>query len=232
MQKTSTCIIACKALKDELDLVMKELNCALPVVWIDSGAHARPENLRVLIQEAIDAQGEEITTVLLLFGFCGNAMVGITPGKRTLILPKVADCIPLYIGSRAERDAYGTRTYFFTKGYLDTCTSILTESERVLEKYGEEDGLDIMQMMIGHYREFDVIDTGAFHVGEVADKVKNFAAQFNIPVKVIQGKLSLIKALVSRQWPEKNFLRVPPGGAVTFEDSLEAGESGQLAGNS
>jgi hypothetical protein len=39
---TDICILACETLKDELSLVMKNLNRALPVFWVDSG------NLRLI----------------------------------------------------------------------------------------------------------------------------------------------------------------------------------------
>ena len=220
-----TCIVACEALKLELDLVIQNRNCSLPVYWIDQGKHSRPDDLRAAVQEALD-QLTPGHRVLLLFGFCGNAMVGLNAGTHTLVLPKVADCIPLYIGSRQERDSYGTAVYFFTEGYMNSKTGgIASDSNRTLERYGEKRGTSILKKMLGHYKNFAVIDTGAFDVAPVQEKVEKFAKIVDIPVITIPGSVKYIDALLSSEWPESDFLIVQPGGNVRFEDSLGLGQS-------
>jgi hypothetical protein len=219
------CILSCETLKDELNLVMKNQNCSLPVFWVDSGKHAWPDKLRVSIQEAIDGLSPSYKTVLLLFGFCGNAMVGVKADSRSLVLPKAADCIPLFIGSRGERDAHGTDVYFFTGGYINSGGSIAADTSKVFKRYGEDRALSILKKMLGHYRNFSVIDTGAFDLAEVQAKVEKFALPLEIPVKVIRGNLRLIAALLSGNWNEDEFLVVEPGKEISFEDSLNLGKT-------
>ncbi|MDR2738550.1 MAG: DUF1638 domain-containing protein [Treponema sp.] len=225
-----TCIVSCETLKQELEAVMKRRHCEYPVIWIDSGKHAWPDKLRIAVQEAIDGVSPSYKTVLLLFGFCGNALVGIEARNSRLVLPKAADCIPLFIGSREEREAYGTGTYFFTGGYLNSGGSIASDTNRVFQRYGEKRGLSILKKMIGHYRDFAVIDTGTFNVPEVKATVERFAQLVEIPVKVIPGNLRFIDALLADAWPEDSFLTVKPGEKITFEDSLNAGRAQDAAG--
>jgi hypothetical protein len=220
-----TCIISCETLKQELEAVMQRHRCKYPVIWIDAGKHAWPDKLRVAVQEAIDSVPPSYKTVLLLFGFCGNALVGIEARNSRLTLPRAADCIPLFIGSREEREAYGTGTYFFTEGYLNSGGSIASDTNRVFQRYGEKRGLSILKKMIGHYKDFAVIDTGAFDVPKVTAAVERFAKLVEIPVKVIPGNLRFIDALLAGSWPEDSFLTVNPGEKITFEDSLSAGKS-------
>jgi hypothetical protein len=222
---TGICILACETLKEELNLVMKSLNCRLPVFWVDSGKHAWPEKLRVSIQEAIDGLSPSYTTALLLFGFCGNAMVGIKAAGRSLVLPKAADCIPLFIGSRRERDAYGTNIYFFTGGYINSGGSIASDTSKVFGRYGAERGLSILRKMLGHYRNFTVIDTGAFNLADVQSRVEEFARPLEIPVETIPGNLRLIAALLSGNWNADEFLVVEPGKEISFEDTLDLGKT-------
>ena len=223
----NTCIIACETLKDELNAVMRKLNSTLPVVWLDSGAHAQPEKLREKVQAAIDSLPDNYTTVLLLFGFCGNTMVGIKSEKRTLVLPVTADCIPLFLGSCEKREACGTDTYFFTKGYFDSPGSIVSETQRVMEHYGAEEGLAIMKEILKSYCSFTVIDTGAFNSIDLLNKVKGYAKLFDIPVKMIRGSLRLIELLVSGDWLPEDFLIKKPGETITLEDALCAGKTHQ-----
>ena len=218
------CIVACESLKPELDLVMQRLNCTLPIYWIEAGNHSWPDKLRVVLQEAIDKLPEG-STVLLVFGFCGNALVGINSGSHTLILPRVADCIPLFIGSRKERDAYGTDIYFFTEGYINSGRSIASDSTQTIKRYGETRGLAILKKMLCHYRNFTIIDTKAYNVETAKEKVDKFAKLVEIPVEVIPGNLRLFEALLSGSHNEDEFLTVPPGGSISFEDGLSAGKA-------
>jgi hypothetical protein len=228
--KDGVYIVACETLKQELELVMRNRNCSWPVIWIDSARHAWPEKLRAAIQEAIMSLPPSCT-VLLLFGFCGNAVVGIEAGTHTLILPRVADCIPLFIGSREEREAYGTDTYFFTEGYINSGGSVASDSSKVIERYGEKRGLSILKKMLGHYRSFAVIDTGTFNVNTVRARVEHFANQIEIPVRVIPGNLRIIETLLSGNWQAGDFLTVSSGTVISFEDSLSAGKAQQGLGD-
>jgi hypothetical protein len=221
MQKThDTCIIACGTLKPELEAVMQKRHCDYPVIWIDAGKHAWSDKLHTLVQEAIDGVSPSFKTILLLFGFCGNAMVDIEARNHHLVLPQVADCIPLFIGSKKERESYGTRTYFFTEGYLNSGGSIASDMPRLYTRYGEEQAHFILQEMLGHYRDLAVIDTGTFDVAKVTVQVEDLAKHVAIPVKVIPGNLRMIHALLAGSWQDELFLQVQPGGKITFEDAL------------
>jgi hypothetical protein len=224
-----TCIVACETLKQELLAVLERRGCGYPVTWIDAGKHTWPDKLRVAVQEAIDDIPPSYETVLLLFGFCVNAMVDIEARSHRLVMPRAADCIPLFIGSRKEREAYGTRTYFFTEGYLNSGGSAVSDASRIYERYGEEDGLFIMKKMLGHYQDFAVVNTGVFDVDAVKARVDDFAKSLEIPVKLIPGSLRIIDALVAGGWQDDEFLVLEPGGKITFENSLEAGKSQNIA---
>ncbi|MDR2796051.1 MAG: DUF1638 domain-containing protein [Spirochaetaceae bacterium] len=217
-----TCIIACETLRQELLAVMEHRGCAYPVVWIDAGKHAHPEKLRISVQQAIDNVPPSYKTILILFGFCGNAFVDMEARRHSLVLPRVADCIPIFIGSRKERESYGSGTYFFTEGYINSGGSIVSDTARFYRSYGEKRGLSILKRMMGHYKDFAVIDTGTFDVAEVRARVEDFAGLLNIPVKVIPGSLRIIDALLAGGWQDDEFLVVEPGGRITFEDSIRA----------
>lgn len=222
---SNTAIIACETLKGELELVMDRERCVLPVTYVESGLHAWPEKLHTRLQEVLDALPPEYTTVLLLFGFCGNSLVGITAGHRTLVLPRVADCIPLFLGSQQRRAAAGNDTYFLTQGYLSGEQNIVSEHDYYLARYGEQRATRLTKTLMKHYKKFAVIDTGAFEPDLVATKVAPYAAILDVPVEVVPGDLVLLCELLAGGLDESRFLHVPPGGSVSFEDSLDLGQS-------
>jgi len=139
-QERPPLVIACRTISAELELAMKETGHAYPVRWIDSGLHIDPADLRVRLQEELDETGRsaETDTVLMAFGFCGNAIVGLRPPSFRMILAKADDCITILLGSRETRRDLpeSARTYFLTKGWLDSERNIWTEYQEYAEKRG------------------------------------------------------------------------------------------------
>jgi hypothetical protein len=221
---TETYIVACETLKPELTWVMNARQCEYPIAWVESGKHVWPDKLRGYIQERIDAIPSSYKRILLVFGFCGNSMVGIKARTQTLVLPRVADCIPLFLGSQAVRGSYGVNTYFFTEGYLHSETSFITEFDACLKKYGKKRGTSLIKQMLEHYKTVAVIDTGTYNVPAVAAEVRPFAEALDLSVSIIPGNLRLFDALLAGEWNQDEFLVVPPGDTITLNDSLSVGE--------
>jgi hypothetical protein len=213
-------ILACETLKPELSMVMRERAVDYPVAWIPSGKHLWPDKLRVCIEEELDKIPVSFDTVLLVLGFCGNALVGIKAGAHRLVLPRVADCIPLFLGSQAKREEYGAHTYFFTEGYLHSETSFTSDLSRYTKKYSRERAEHLMKAMLENYKELAVIDTGAFDTAKVKDELKEFAQVVGLPVSTIPGNLRLFDALLAGDWRREDFIILPPGGEFTLDDSL------------
>jgi hypothetical protein len=217
-------IVACRTLAPEIELVMQRRGIAMPITFVESGKHAWPDKLRDCIQESIDSVPAG-KTILLVFGFCGNSMVGVKSRFHTLVMPQVADCIPLFLGSRKTREEYGIHTYFYTKGYLESESNIVTDYERVIKKYGERRGLRVVQEMMKHYKTIAVIDTGAFDPGEIKEKVAPLAELLDVSLSVVPGNLRIIDALLTGDWRDDEFLIVRSDSEVSFEMSLDLGPS-------
>ena len=83
-----TKIIACS-------LVIEELLPYLPsdMEWqaLDAGLHLSAEVLRRSLQEAIDASAGSAEIILLGYGLCSQAVVGLQANGCTLVIPKVDD---------------------------------------------------------------------------------------------------------------------------------------------
>jgi hypothetical protein len=223
-------IVACKALAPEIELAMRRRGVDLPLTFVDSGRHAWPDKLRDCIQESIDSVPEG-RTILLVFGFCGNSMVGVKSRSHTLVMPRVADCIPIFLGSRKTREEYGLHTYFYTKGYLESESNLVRDYAGLLEKYGEKRSLRVMREMMKHYENVAIIDTGAFEPGELKEQLAPFAALINVPVSIVPGNLRIIDALLAGDWREEEFLVIRSGSEVSLEMSLNLGVSQSGQGN-
>ena len=202
---------------------MAQTGCSYPVKWLESGLHEKPDNLRAQLQAVIDDL--ESDTALMAFGFCGNSMVGLFTPRARLILPRVADCIPLFLGSVERREQMGGKTYFFTGGYLEGERNIAVEYEHALERYDTETAAWLMRELLKHYEKLAIIDTGAFDVESVKRKISPVAELLEMPVETVPGDLGLFSELLRGPWPDERFLTVEPGGSITLEDSLNVGLS-------
>jgi hypothetical protein len=217
-------IVACKTLGPEIELVMRRHGIDMPLTFVESGKHIWPDKLRACIQESIDSVPAG-KTILLVFGFCGNSMVGIKSRSHTLLMPRVADCIPLFLGSQKKREEYGIYTYFYTKGYLESESNFIKDYEGCVKKYGEKRSIWMIQEMMKHYKNVAVIDTGAFDPEDLKEKIAPFAGIIDVPVSVIPGNLRIIDMLLTGDWRDDEFLTIPPESEVSFEMSFNLGSS-------
>ena len=74
-----------------------------------------------------------------------------------------------------------------------------------------------MKIMLGHYKRFMLIDTGAYPVEEVLPRTQAFAERLTMQHEVAQGSLRLFHKLLTGPWDEE-FLVLEPGNAVTMSD--------------
>ena len=69
------------------------------VEFLDYGLHSVPKQLKVALQEAIDAIPDP-SLIVLGYGLCGNGLHEINAGIHTLVVPKADDCVAIFMGSR------------------------------------------------------------------------------------------------------------------------------------
>ena len=217
----NTFIIACETLKDELNKAVEETGCEYPVLYIESGLHDVPKKLNKVLQETID-KGEEQGADRLLFvmGFCGNATQGIKPKTSTLIIPRVDDCITLLLGSQKRRKELQESggTYFMTKGWVDGERNILSMRQYMMERYGEDAGEEIFNMMFGNYSRIGLLDTGAYDMEPVTEEVKKAAEAIGFRWEIFRASVDYIKETLTGPWPDERYLTVLPGSEVEGKD--------------
>jgi hypothetical protein len=132
---------------------------------LDFGLHIRPEGLRAALQEAIDTASSSASaeTVILGYGLCSQAVVGLRANGCTLVVPRVDDCIAIFLGSdRAYREQQRTEpgSYYLTKGWIEVSNTLLDEYERTVEQYGQQRADRMMHLMLKNYTRLAFIDTG------------------------------------------------------------------------
>lgn len=197
-------IIVCENLKDEVTLLCKKITenyniKSMPqIIYMDSKYHNTPEKLNLKLQEIID-ENKEYETITLLYGQCGSAVLGLKSDYSKLILPKVSDCISLYLGGDEKRKNLkkSERTYFFTKRYIENDNSLYNEIIKMKEKYGDKKAIKMYKMMMDNYEYIRIINTNAYDVEDIMAKIQSLCEELDLSYEIVEGDLSIMeKALL------------------------------------
>lgn len=222
MAPRQTKYIACATVIEEMQPFLPP-NAVTEV--LDFGLHVSPEKLKASLQQSIDASALKADTIVLGYGLCSNAVVGLRASNCTLVIPRVDDCIAIFLGSTAAYRREARRepgTYYLTKGWIEVSDTPFEEYVRMQEKYGQERAERIMQVMLKNYTRLAYIDTGQSDQARYRAYALKTAHKFNLRYEEIPGSQELIRKMIHGPWDD-DFLVVPPGGAVTFADFKNLG---------
>ena len=160
-------IIACKVLFRELSLIAAKSKNHIDITYLKQGLHNEPDYLRKSLQCEIDkidndndlytnAQpyNKNFDAILLGYGLCSNAILGIKSKKHKIVVPKAHDCITLLLGSKEKyKEYFDTHRgiYWYSIGWIEStpmpgkerCEFIRNEYAK---KYGEENCDYLMDM--------------------------------------------------------------------------------------
>jgi hypothetical protein len=216
VEPVSCKVISCATVIEEMLPMMPP---GLKYEKLEFGLHAYPEKLRQALQEAIDSCGPEIKTVILGYGLCSQAVVGLSSPSRTLIVPRVDDCIALFLGSIEEynhQHKNSPGTLYLTKGWIEAGTP-LDHRDDMIKRYGEAKARFFFKQMIHNYTRLVFINTGNYEIEKYRAKSREVARELELQFEEIEGSNSLIKRMLYGPW-EGDFVINPPGRKITFLD--------------
>ena len=206
-------------------VVLEELSPFLPVQGVetqalDLGLHTKPKELQTALQAAVDSTGPGFDAVVLGYGLCSKAVVGVVAQHCQLVVPRVDDCIGLFLGSHdAHREQLRCEpgTYYLTKGWIDAGDSPFVEYDHRCERWGIERADRLMGTLLKHYTRLVFIRTG--QNGELAPyqrHARDTASRFKLRYEELKGSPALVEKILRGPWDE-DFVVVAPGDAVPFE---------------
>lgn len=217
MTFTRTRVIACATVLEE---ILPLLPTGMTYEVLDFGLHLHPENLRTTLQAAIDAASAEADTILLGYGLCSLAVVGLKATNCMLVVPRVDDCIAVFLGSRAAYKAQSSRepgTYYLTKGWIEVSDTPFEEHKRLIERYGQERADRMIKLMLTNYTRLAFIDTGHHNQAHYRAYARRTAEQFGLRYEEIPGSSALIKKLLFGPWDD-DFVVAQPGQTINYAD--------------
>lgn len=192
---------------------------------LDFGLHTNPKSLRRALQNAVNSSAPDIETILLGYGLCSQAVIGLRSGSRTLVIPRVDDCIAIFLGSAAEYQKQCSTvpgTYYLTKGWIEFGDTPFSEYDILVNRYGEQIAQRIINQILKNYTRLAFINTGNNKLEHYRERARSLAEQFGLRYEEIEGSDAIIKKMVRGPWDDR-FIIIPPGKTVSFFDFRKNG---------
>ena len=212
-----TKIIACATVIEEM-LPLLPADMAYEI--LDFGLHLNPGNLRDTLQTTINTASIDADTILLGYGLCSMAVVGLKATNCTLVVPRVDDCIAIFLGSSAaykEQSGQEPGTYYLTKGWIEVSDTLFEEHKRLVERYGQARADRMIKLMLKNYTRLAYIDTGQHDQERYRDYAQRTAEQFELRYEEINGSDALVKKLLFGPWDD-DFVVTQPGQTISYID--------------
>ena len=217
MTYTRTKVIACATVIEEL---RPWLPPSMMCEELEFGLHLVPGRLNAELKKAVNATSQDIDTIILGYGLCSMAVIGLRAMHCTMVIPRVDDCIAIFLGSRAAYQSQTYQepgTYYLTKGWIEVGDTPFNEHARLVEQYGQERADRMLELMLNHYTRLVYIDTGHHNGDYYRDYTRRTAQKYGLRYEEIRGSTELIRKMIFGPWDE-DFVVIPPGKTVTFAD--------------
>jgi hypothetical protein len=216
-QKYRHKIIACETVIEEmLPFIPPDMKYEV----LDFGLHIRPEELKKNLQEVVNSSSKEADVILLGYGLCSQAVVGLRAENSTLIVPRVDDCIAIFLGSVEEYKHQHNKapgTYYLTKGWIKVGDTPFDEYDSAIIKYGKAKADSIYKQILKNYTRLAFINTGDNDLEYFRDRAQNISRKFNLQYEEITGSRSMTNRLIYGPWND-DFIIAEPGKTISFLD--------------
>lgn len=211
-------VIACEVMKEEM-LSIKPLPDE-EFEFVSMDYHLYPKKLGTEIQDIID-RSVGYDRIILAFGLCGGAANGLKATNCALTIPRVHDCISVFLSSEEGcvcdfKKEVGT--FYLSCGWMITEKSILSDHKRILERFGSKKAFRVLNRMYDGYKKVLFICTGYPSQDEVIAQSKEIASLISCEHQIIEGKTSFIEKIIRGPWDDINFINKAHLGIVTEED--------------
>jgi len=216
MDPNRTMVMACATVIEEM---LPHLPAGMQHQVFEFGLHVNPDKLRRTLQEAIDSVSGQYETIILGYGLCSQAMIGLRANGCTLVVPRVDDCIAIFLGSRSaylNQAEQEPGTYYLTKGWIEVGDTPFSEYDRVAQRFGKERAERLYQLMLANYKRLALINTGQYELERFREYAQRTAERFNLRYEELPGSDSLVKKMIYGPWDEA-FVVVPPGEEIRYE---------------
>lgn len=189
-------VIACSALRAELEQLLAAVPQACQVVYLESALHNHPQSMRQRLKTEIEALAPLVDVVFLGYGFCRSLRGLEQEFDIPVILPQIDDCISLLLTPERYAEEIGREagTWFIPPGYAKVSGKMVIEALKLdrATRYGK-DPMSLARRLFTHYRRGLFIDTGVGDRQALLAEARQFCADFNLTLETTSADTNLLE---------------------------------------
>ena len=229
-------LIGCKIFEREIASVVYDCKNTIDVTLLRQRLHDTPEKLKEALREELalieenkhlhsnDTSAHDYDAILIGYGLCANAIVGLSSKRYPLIIPRAHDCVTLIMGDKGLYESYHRKnpgSFFYWPGNMrfegvGKAESYERKYLMYLDRYdGDEERartiMEIEAMMTVNYDSITYICWENLLFPEYEAEARKTAEEKGWEYRPFAGSNTLLRKLVDGNWSEEDFLIVPPG---------------------
>ena len=217
-------IIACATLKPEIEERKHEVTDA-KIFYINQNLHRTPDKMTKVLQAVIDKNDQKYEKIVLGYGLCSNGVVGLNARSQPLIIPRVHDCVTLFMGSREKYHEEFSRqpgTYYLTKSWINNEKDPLGLMENeYTQRVGREDAEWAIREELKNYTRIAYIDTQTENPEKYRERARKNAGFFNKEYIEIPSRPSYIEKILKGPYNKEDFIIVEPNQIIKQKEFLK-----------
>ncbi len=229
-------VVACGVFEPEIVPLVEKSRNQIHLVLLDAGLHAEPAKLRTQVQDHIDSAAAAYDAVVVVYGLCGRGTAGLVAREIPVVLPRVHDCVSLFLGSAGEYRRQFARhpgTFYITPGWykhkIDPAARVqrwhydnVREHPRFAElaaRYGADNAAHILlfhDSWKGNYTRAAYLDTLGEQDTAAEQHARLMAEAFGWQFERIAGRTDLLYRMLEGEWNDEEVLVLQPGQRSTI----------------
>jgi len=217
-------LLACSVFEGEIALHARDAKHIAEVRFFEMGLHDRPDHLRAVLQENLDAVDArtEIEAVVLAYGLCGRGTAGLRPLRHKLVIPRAHDCITVFMGSKeayAEHQRRCPTCYYYTPGWNrgrrvpgpEKLEALKTELSKKFDPDDVEFLVETEREQWAAHDTATYLELGTDDASNEADYAMNCADWLGWKFEHLRGDPKLLRDLIWGNWDAGRFQIIEPG---------------------